>query len=217
MDGTIIDSTDAIVKHWHSVAKELGVDPNTILAASHGRRTIDVIKLYDESKANWDYVSQIEQIIPKKYAAEAVELPGSRELLSSLDEAKAPWSIVTSGTLGLVEAWFKVMGLPYPKKLVTAEDVKIGKPDPTCYRLGTERLGLDPQAAMLVLEDAPAGIRAGKAAGYKVVGLTTTHSIEQVKEAGADWILKDLSTVRYVGTDEKTGSVKIEISGALRS
>lgn len=71
MDGTIIDSTDAIVKHWHrsvpylrrshisslirrSVAKELGVDPNTILAASHGRRTIDVIKLYDESKANWD-------------------------------------------------------------------------------------------------------------------------------------------------------------------
>lgn len=162
-------------------------------------------------------VSHLEQIIPKKYAADAVELPGSRELLSSLEEAKAPWSIVTSGTRVLVEAWFKVMGLPYPKKLVTAEDVKIGKPDPTCYRLGAERLGLDPQAAMLVLEDAPAGIRAGKAAGYKVVGLTTTHSIEQVKEAGADWILKDLSTVRYMGRDEKTGSVKIEISGALRS
>lgn len=71
MDGTIIDSTNAIVKHWHrsvpylrqshisslicrSVSKELGVDPGAILAASHGRRTIDVIKLYDESKANWE-------------------------------------------------------------------------------------------------------------------------------------------------------------------
>ena len=108
------------------------------------------------------------------------------------------------------------MGLPCPKKLVSAEDVKIGKPDPTCYRLGTERQGLGPEAAMLVLEDAPAGIRAGKAAGYKVIGLTTTHSIEQVKEAGADWIVKDLSSVRYSGRDEKTGAVKVEISGALR-
>ena len=157
--------------------------------------------------------SHVEQIIPEKYAADAVELPGSRELLSSLEAAKAPWLVVTSGTRGLVEAWFKVMGLPYPKNLVSAEDVKIGKPDPTCYRLGTERLGLDPEAAMLVLEDAPAGIRAGKAAGYKVVGLTTTHSSEQVKEAGADWVLKDLSSVRYMDRDEKTGAVKIELSG----
>lgn len=161
-------------------------------------------------------VSHVEQIIPKKYAADAVELPGSRALLSSLEDAKAPWLIVTSGTRVLVEAWFKVMGLPFPKKLVSAEDVKIGKPDPACYRLGRERLSLGPEAAMLVLEDAPAGIRAGKAAGYQVVGLTTTHSIEQVKEAGADWILKDLSSVRYSGKDEKSGTVKIEISGALR-
>lgn len=71
MDGTIIDSTNAIVKHWHRsvpylwrshgsslirhrVAKELGVDPDAILATSHGRRTIDVIRLYDENKANWE-------------------------------------------------------------------------------------------------------------------------------------------------------------------
>ena len=161
-------------------------------------------------------VKHVEEIIPKKYAGDAVELPGSRELLSHLGEAKAPWAIVTSGTRVLVDAWFKVMRLPYPMKLVSAEDVKIGKPDPTCYRMGTERLGLDPKAAMLVLEDAPAGIRAGKAAGYKVVGLTTTHTMEQVKEAGADWILKDLSSVRYLGKDEKTGAVKIEIRGALR-
>lgn len=52
--GTIIDSTDAIVKHWHLLGKEMGVDPNVILASSHGRRSIDVLKLYDESKANWN-------------------------------------------------------------------------------------------------------------------------------------------------------------------
>ena len=76
MDGTIVDSTDAIVKHWHKcdsslpqvpyegmfsiltdvfrIGKELGVDPTVILQSSHGRRSIDTIQLYDPSKANWE-------------------------------------------------------------------------------------------------------------------------------------------------------------------
>ena len=53
-DGTIIDSTAAIETHWHHLGKELGVDPKVILATSHGRRSIDVLRLYDEKKANWD-------------------------------------------------------------------------------------------------------------------------------------------------------------------
>ena len=60
----------------------------------------------------------------------------------------------------LVEGWLKVFGLAVPKCLVTAEDVENGKPDPACYRLGKQRLGLDEVAPILVLEDAPAGIRA---------------------------------------------------------
>jgi len=75
MDGTIIDSTDAIVKHWHKLitiaalllaskliasrlGKELGVDPNVILETSHGRRSIDTLQLYDPSKANWECSSR---------------------------------------------------------------------------------------------------------------------------------------------------------------
>ena len=38
----------------HRLGKELGVDPNVILATSHGRRSIDVLKLYDPNKANWE-------------------------------------------------------------------------------------------------------------------------------------------------------------------
>ena len=53
MPGTIIDSTEAIVKHWHKEAESMGVDPNVILATSHGRRSIDTFKIHDPSKANW--------------------------------------------------------------------------------------------------------------------------------------------------------------------
>ena len=154
-----------------------------------------------------------------------MEVPGSRALLDQLDTVGAPWAIVTSGTRPLVLGWIDVMGLAQPKNLVTAEDVPRGKPDPACYRLGAEKLGFDfaqnsttsePQR-IIVLEDAPAGIRAGKAAGFKVVALATTHEVQQLIDAGADWIVKDMTSVKLVEWNEKTARVQIELSNALKN
>ena len=97
--------------------------------------------------------------------------------------------------------------------MVVAEDVENGKPDPACYLLGRQRLGLPDTAQMIVLEDAPAGVRAGKAAGFKVIGLTTTHTVEQVRDAGADWIVRDLASVSYKRFSH--GEVQVEIRDAL--
>lgn len=106
-----------------------------------------------------------------------------------------------------------MLKLAEPKTLVSAEDVDEGKPDPACYLLGRQRLGLDDSTNIIVVEDAPSGIRAGKAAGFKVVGLTTTHTIQQVKEAGADWIIRDLSSLTV--TDYQSGQVQLEITDTL--
>lgn len=111
--------------------------------------------------------------------------------------------------------WLGVMKLAHPKIHVVAEDVEEGKPDPACYALGKERLSLMKDDPVLVVEDAPAGVRAGKAAGCTVIGLTTTHGIQQIREAGADWVVQDLRSVRYAGRDGKL--VRIEISNALQS
>lgn len=211
-DGTIIDSTDAIVKHWHTVGAELGVDPNVILATSHGRRSIDVLKLYNPSKANWDYVSEIEGKIPRTWGTDATETPGARKLLETMEAQRVPWAVVTSGTRALISGWLDVMKLAEPKTMVVAEDVENGKPDPTCYLQGAKKLGLKPSADVLVIEDAPSGVRAGKAAGFKVLGLATTHSVESVNEAGADWIVRDL---RSLEVSMESGKVKVEIRDAL--
>ncbi|KAL8933520.1 MAG: hypothetical protein Q9211_005739 [Gyalolechia sp. 1 TL-2023] len=219
MDGTIVDSTEAISKHWHKIGKELGVDPSVILLTSHGRRSIEILALYDQSKANWDYVSYIEGLIPKEYGGDAVEIPGARSLLAALDHAHAPWAIVTSGTRALLTGWLDVMGLSHPDNLVVAEDVSIGKPAPDCYRLGIERLGLTVEKAraeVLVIEDSPAGVLAGKAAGCQVIGLATTHQIEQLRASGADWIVQDLRSVIFVGLGVD-GTIQLEISNALQT
>ncbi|KAK5100592.1 DL-glycerol-3-phosphatase [Lithohypha guttulata] len=191
----------------------MGVDPNVILATSHGRRSIDVLRIYDPARANIEYISEMEGRIPKEFGQDAVEITGARKLLASLDSSDAPWAVVTSGTRPLVNGWLEVLKLAEPKRMVTAEDVDNGKPDPACYLLGRSRLELDNETDLIVVEDAPAGIRAGKAAGFRVIGLTTTHTLEQVKEAGADWILQDLSSVTMKAYQERR--IQIEVRNIL--
>ena len=120
----------------------------------------------------------MEGLFPKLHGEEAVEIPGVRDLLDSLVSANASWAIVTSGTIPLVTGWLDVLKLSPSDHLVTAESVEEGKPDPACYRLGREKLKLGSAARVIVLEDSPAGIQAGKAAGCKVIGLVTTHTLE---------------------------------------
>ncbi|EAW07780.1 HAD family hydrolase [Aspergillus clavatus NRRL 1] len=207
-DGTIIDSTDG------EIGAELGVDPETILATSHGRRSIDTLQLYDPIKANWEYVSYIEGRIPKEFGADAVEIPGARSLLDALENAGARWGVVTSGSRALIDGWLSVLKLTHPETLVVAEDVQQGKPDPSCYLLGRSKLNLEHSSSLVVLEDAPSGIRAGKAAGFKVIALTTTHTLAQLQEAGADWIVEDLRSLSVKGVEG--GKIQLEIKDAFQ-
>ncbi|CUS12705.1 unnamed protein product [Tuber aestivum] len=212
--------------------RDHGIDPALILATSHGRRTIDTVKQWKPELASMDYVREVEGRIPKEHAADAKELPGTRTLVSSLDKTGAKWAIVTSGTSALAEPWVKdaspgfavmkdisrlwladktlgriqLMGLPRPEVFVTADKVVKGKPDPEGYLLAREQLGLsdatESLADVLVVEDAPAGIRAGKAAGCDVLALLTTHSREEVEAAGADFVAEDLQSVEWLGKEE---------------
>jgi glycerol 3-phosphatase-1 len=171
---------------------------------------------YQTSGADCVDVKHVEGLIPKEFGQDAVEIPGSRALLEKLEAHLVPWCIVTSGTQPLVTGWLDVMKLAHPKNIVTAEDVLNGKPDPTCYQLGAKKLGLqEKQPSIVVFEDAPAGIRSGKAAGFVVVGLHTTHTLEQLVEAGADYIVQDMHSVTLKSWDKTTGQGEIQIVNAL--
>jgi glycerol 3-phosphatase-1 len=151
--------------------------------------------------------------LPVLYGADASEIPGARDLLRSVTEQHVPWAIVTSGTSPLVNGWLRVLKMPVPEHLVAAEDVQEGKPDPACYLMGKEKLGLQDAAQVLVLEDSPAGILAGKAAGCRVLAVVTSHTAEKIVAAKPDWIVKDLRSVRIVQGSEK--GIELEISETL--
>lgn len=226
---------ELIYCHIARFATEVGVPPDDILTTSHGRRTIDTISLFDKSKANWNCdlptvallirfllipgqskstdVGSIEERIPVDFAADAAEVPGSRDLLTALETNGAKWAIVTSATRLLVKRWIKMLALPCPEHLVTAEDVQVGKPHPEGYLLGKRLLEMDSQAVVLVLEDSPAGIKAGKAAGCKVLAVNTSHPVESLKQAGADWIVGNMSSVGVKVVSN--GRVQLEFKDAF--
>jgi sugar-phosphatase len=136
-----------------------------------------------------------------------VLLPGARELLNRLPPDR--WTIATSCTRPLAEVRLRAVGLPVPKTLITSSDVKIGKPDPEPYLKAAANLGF-PASECIVVEDAPAGVRAGKAAGARVIAFLTTMRRDDLEAAGADWLVQDCSNI--VASGEQRNGLQFDLS-----
>jgi sugar-phosphatase len=187
MDGVLVDSTPAVARVWAGWAREHGFEPEAIVKMAHGRPSITTIR---ELLPHSDHAAEDREVERREIAdvAGVIPLPGALELLLALPLHR--WAIVTSCTRQLAGVRIAAARLPKPKHLVTAADVRHGKPDPEPYLKGAQILGVL-ASECVVLEDAPAGIRAGKAAGAHVVALRTTASDAELLEAGADWIVDD--------------------------
>ncbi len=187
LDGVLVDSTPAVARVWAGWAHEHGFDPGEVVKKAHGRPSFTTIR---ELLPNADHAAENREVERREIAdvEGVVPLPGAMELLQALPLDR--WAIVTSCTRALAAVRIDAAGLPKPKQMVTSTDVQHGKPDPEPYLKGAQILGV-PAADCLVIEDAPAGIRAGKAAGARVLALRTTASDAELQQAGADWIVDD--------------------------
>ena len=192
MDGVLIDSTPAVARVWHRWAVEHGFDPETVVHMAHGRPSRTTIRelLPDADPHDIDREDRQVERWEMEDLDGVVLLPGARQLLDILPPER--WTIATSCTHPLAEVRLRAAGLPIPRTIITSSDVKNGKPDPEPYLKGAQILGV-PAADCLVVEDSPAGIRAGKAAGARVLALRTTASDAELQQAGADWIVDDCS------------------------
>jgi len=192
MDGVLINSTPAVARVWTGWAVEHGFDPNEVIAHAHGRPSIATIREY---LPNSDYEAENREVERREIEdlEGVVPLPGALDLLRSLPEDR--WTIVTSCTRPLAEVRIKAAGLPLPKKLITSNDISHGKPHPEPYLKAARLLGFSP-ADCIVFEDVPAGVRSGKAAGARVIALTTTVNEPSLRDAGADWVLGSCADVR---------------------
>lgn len=197
MDGVLIDSTPAVGRVWRKWALERDFDPEEVVARAHGRPSLTTVR---ELLPGADHEAE-NRIIERREIEDlegVVPLPGALELLRKLPETR--WTIVTSATRALAEVRLRAAGLPIPEKIVTSNDIRNGKPHPEPYLKAATLLGY-PAEDCVVVEDVGAGIKAGLAAGARVIALHTTSSPQALRDAGATWVLKDCSEVTVRSTE----------------
>ena len=166
MDGTLVDSTAVVEVAWRRFADRFGIDPAELLSAVHGIRAEESIRRW--APAGTDVAAVVEELtdFEIEQAGQTRAVAGAVEFLDAVPLASH--ALVTSATLPLAVARMKGAGIRLPQLVVSAEDVPHGKPAPDVYLLAAELLGIAPADAV-VFEDAEAGIRAGLAAGMRVV------------------------------------------------
>ncbi|MFE6984129.1 HAD family hydrolase [Streptomyces griseus] len=192
VDGVLLDSAGAHRRVWDAWSAARGLDPEKVWELTFGRRPEDTVR---------DVAAQLDPVAERQVLDRLLEremggiqpVEGAPDLLESL--SGSPWAIVTSGNRDFVADRFAATGLALPAVQVYGSDVQHAKPAPDCFALAASRLGVAPSEC-LVVEDAPAGVRAAVAAGCFAVGLTTTHTGDALARARARLCVDSLADVR---------------------
>lgn len=202
LDGVLVDSTRYVEEQWRRWARAKGLAPEPFLRVCHGRRALETLQL---AAPHLDAEAEIAAFAPDEGPEAGVLGPidGAASLLQQLPAGS--WAVATSGTRATASARLRGAGLPIPDILVCAEDVVRGKPSPDVYLLAAAKMSTLPSEC-LVVEDAPAGVRAARAAGMRVIALTTTHP---AAELNADARVTSLSGVRLGRIDRQSGGTPL--------
>lgn len=198
LDGTLIDSKASVIRAFEWWAELRHLPPGIADRIPHGRTsTAAAAVLAPHLDAEVEGA-----LLDARQTADTqgvVALPGALAVLR--DHARI--AIVTSCPQPLAHARLGAAGLPVTETLVTPELTTNGKPSPEPYLLAASLLGTDPHECV-VLEDAPAGIEAGIAAGMTVLAVLTTHGEGDLP--GATAYMTTLSDLPNVLRDIRPGA-----------
>lgn len=191
-DGVLVDSDAAVVRSWTRWALAMDLDPEEVLPAVYGRRSVDTVAEFIALPRRREALELIDRLEIED-AATTTPIPGAAGLVAAIPPHR--WATVTSASRDLAHARLKAAGLGAPDVLVTAGDVEHGKPHPEGYLTAAQHLGV-PAEQCVVVEDAPAGIRAARAAGVRhVLGVGN----REMGEHRPDAVVPDLRSVRWGG------------------
>lgn len=189
MDGVLVDSRAAIERVRRRWAARHGLDEDAVVRLPHGQKTRDIVAAVAPQLDVAEEVAWLDADEERDLRG-ITAVRGAADLLDGLESGE--WAVVTSSGHELATHRLAAARLPLPRTLISGETVTQGKPAPEGYLLAAARLGKRPDEC-IVVEDAPAGIEAGLAAGMRVIGVATTYPRSRL--AGCTAIVTDLSEI----------------------
>ena len=203
MDGVLIDSGAHHRAAWLALLEELGEEP---AHPEHWRLTIGrpseeaVPLLLGRRMPDWEIrrIARRKRDLYVDFARTGiVTVAGVGRFVAALAGSGIPRAVGTSASGFDVHHLLAGAGLRrYFDVIVTADDVTYGKPDPEVYRLAAARLRVQPETCV-VFEDSLVGVEAARRAGMRVIGVTTAHTVDELREAGAERAIADFEGVEW--------------------
>ena len=179
LDGVLVDSTESVERTLRRWSAAHGLDADAVIAVAHGRRTVETVPAVAPHLDVEKEVAALEAI--ESTMTEGVyEVPGARALVESLP--RTSWAIVTSGARAVATLRIRHTHLTMPDVFICADEITHGKPHPEGYLTAAERLGMDPSECV-VIEDAPVGLLAARAAGMWSIGIVGTFAADALANA----------------------------------
>lgn len=195
LDGTLLDNNPYHLKSWIEYLKNQRrhISEEEFNTNINGRTNKDVIEYIYGRKMNNEEILKFslekEAVYRKIYRPFIKPVAGLVKFLEILKEKNIPMAIATSGIQPNIDFMFEHVPIKkYFKTVVNSSHIIKGKPDPEIYLKASSLLGVSPENC-LVFEDAVVGIKSAKAAGMKVIAVSTTQSIDDL--AIADMIVED--------------------------
>jgi beta-phosphoglucomutase family hydrolase len=188
LDGTIVDNMDSHLQAWVKYLGTLGVKDSdvNIYKSVAGKTTQEVIRTYFGNDLTQDQIlehyKQKEALYKKLYYPVLREIPGVIELLDQAQKLGIPMAIASAAGIDNIDFILDNLKIrKYFSAVVSAGDVKNGKPDPEIFLLAAKRLGMNPSVC-LVFEDSIFGLEGAYRAGMKAIAITTAHSAAELKQ-----------------------------------
>ena len=203
MDGVLIDSGAHHRAAWRALLEEIGEEP---AHPEHWRLTIgrpseEAVPLLlgrpmSEHEV-WRLARRKRDLYVRLARGGIVTVAGVGRFVADLARSRVPCAVGTSASSFDVDRLLAGAGLRrYFDVIVTADDVRYGKPDPEVYLLAAARMRVAPERCV-VFEDSLVGVHAGRSAGMRVIGITTAHTEDELRQAGAERAVADFEEIKW--------------------
>ena len=196
MDGTLIDTSECIEKVWRKWGRKHNIEIKEIL---HGRTAIESLKILAPHLATEETALELENMVLDEID-NVKPIPGALEFITKLPANS--WTVATSASEELAVASLRHVGIPIPQKMITADKVSNGKPHPEPFLKAAMLLNTACDKC-IVFEDSLSGVESGSRSGATVIGLTTTHTKNELKLA--DYIIKNFNNITPDIKEDKSG------------